>query len=109
MNQNDNSQILLRDISDVHMFSLIQSFCAYGLDHISRILSVTTAATASRSMAIESAPSATPCVLDDTAFVFLQDGRHRLQTPQDFQKATGVACIEDPSLVWCVAIVRSFR
>lgn len=84
------------------LFPLVQFFYAYGFDHARAIPSVTTTVAASYFEDSEGTPSATRCVLDETAPVVLLDGRHRLQAMRELQKEVLVVWLEDTLLVRCV-------
>lgn len=56
----------------------------------------------SRSKRSEGAPSATPYILEDDAFVLLLDGSHWPQALCDFEKARNDAWFETTLQMWCV-------
>lgn len=76
-------KITLRDITDTHVGSHVQSFRAYEFNHTRETLFVTTTATSNRPEACEDALSGTFRVLDDAASVIQLDGRQRLQALRD--------------------------
>lgn len=77
VNQINNSEIALCDITNAHDFSFVQFSRAYGFDRGGRTFSVTTTAAASLSEEGEDAPSANPRILDETAAVVMLDQRRR--------------------------------
>lgn len=95
----DESEISLRDASDGHFFSFVQSFRAYGLENKREALFVTSTATAARSEVCKGAPSRSPRVFDKAASVVLLNGRHRIQALRDLRKAVDVALVEVHMLV----------
>lgn len=71
VNQSDEFEILLRNISDALVISPAQPFCTYGFDHAIKAPFVKSATTTNRSGACVDSSSATPLVLDEAAFVAL--------------------------------------
>lgn len=94
INQINELEVPLHDISDAHLPSLVQSLCVYWFEHTRGTLSVTTVAMTTRSEACEGSPSSTLCVLDGAAYMILLDERHRLRVQRGFQETGGVVLVE---------------
>lgn len=75
--QNNNIELSLLDICNAHFLCLVGFIRLYGFDHAKGTIFVTIIALVARFEACESAPSRTPCVLDETGSMVLLDQRHR--------------------------------
>lgn len=101
IDQIDDLEIPLPDMSDPHLFSLAQSFPLYRFNHARVKLSVATTATTTCSEGRECALSATTPVFDESPRVILLHGRHRLQPLREHQQTRNLACIKASLLVQC--------
>lgn len=87
VNWTKEPEILLRDISDGHVLSLVQSFHADEFDRARGTLFLIFVALANRSKACKIVLSATPCILEEGASVIPMDRRHHLQELRELQMA----------------------
>lgn len=101
VNQNEDTEISLLDISDAYAHFLARSIRAYGLKNARKTLFFTITATENRPEAFEGASSGTTCFLDKDPIMVLLHEKNRRHVLCDLQKTRHLAPVEALLLVQC--------